>query len=95
MVTEIAQITVAEGNEAAFEKAMRVDGGIAHLSACAGVQNVKFGRGVESPSKFAFVVEWDSVEAHNAARASDSFKAFSLLIQPWGIGGVMDHFQLA
>lgn len=95
MVTEIAQITVAEGNEASFEKAMREDGGIAHLAACTGVQSVRFGRGVESPSKFAFVVEWDSVEAHAAAKESDSFKAFSLLIRPWGIGGVMDHFQLS
>jgi heme-degrading monooxygenase HmoA len=95
MVTEIAQITVAEGNEAAFETAMRQLGGIAHLAACGGVQSVRFGRGVESPSKFAFVVEWDSVDAHNAARESESFKAFSLLVSPWGIGGAMDHFQLA
>ncbi len=95
MVTEIAQITVAEGNEAAFEKAMREDGGIAHLSACSGVQTVRFGRGVESPSKFAFVVEWDSVEAHNAAKESESFKAFSSLIRPWGIGGSMDHFEMS
>ena len=95
MVTEIAQITVAKGNEAAFAKAMREDGGIAHLSACAGVLTVRFGQGVESSSKFAFVVEWDSVEAHAAAKESDNFKAFSKLIQPWGIGGMMEHFQLA
>ena len=95
MVTEIAQITVAEGNEAAFEIAMRVDGGIANLSACPGVISVRFGQGVESPSKFAFVVEWTSVEAHAAAKETDAFKAFGQLIGPFGIGGSMEHFKLA
>jgi len=95
MVTEIAQITVAEGNEAAFEKAMRVDGGIANLSACPGVISVRFGQGIEAPSTFAFVVEWLSVEAHAAAKETATFKAFSALIMPWGIGGSMTHFKLA
>lgn len=95
MVTEIATITVAEGNEAAFEKAMRVDGGIAHLSACPGVISVKFGQGVESPSKFGIVVEWESIEAHAAAKETDSFRNFRQLIAPYGIGGSMEHFKLA
>lgn len=95
MVTEIAQITVAEGNEASFEKAMRDDGGIANLAACPGVISVRFGQGVEQPQVFAFVVEWDSIEAHAEAKQTDTFKAFSKLIMPWGIGGSMIHFKLA
>ena len=95
MVTEIANISVAEGNEAAFAKAMREDGGIANLSACPGVQSVRFGQGVENPTRFAFVVEWDSIAAHAAAKETDSFKAFAKLIGPWGIGGAMEHFQLS
>jgi len=94
MVTEIANITVAEGNEQAFETAMR-EGGLAALMACPGVQSVRFGRGVEQPTKFAFVVEWDSVEAHAAAKDTDSFHKFRAAIGPYGIGGTMEHFALA
>lgn len=93
MITEIANITVAEGNEAAFDKAMR-DGGIAALSACPGVGSVRFGRGVENPSIFAFVVEWDSLAAHDAARATETFATFRAAIAPYGIGGSMQHFTL-
>lgn len=95
MITEIAVIKVAEGNEAAFEKAMRHDGGVAHLAACPGVGSVRFGQGVESPQNFSFVVEWESLEAHAAARETDDFKAFRALIAPWGIGGTMEHFALS
>lgn len=93
MVTEIANIAVAEGNEAAFEMAMR-EGGLEALGACPGVASVRFGRGVESPTKFAFVVEWDSLEAHAAAKDTDSFRRFREAIGPYGIGGSMEHFQL-
>ena len=95
MLTEIANITVAEGNEAAFEKAMRVDGGIANLSACPGVISVRFGQGVETPSTFAFVVEWQSLEAHAAAKDTGTFQQFRALIAPYGIGGSMVHFNLS
>jgi heme-degrading monooxygenase HmoA len=95
MVTEIANITVAEGNEAAFEKAMREDGGIANLSACPGVISVRFGQGIEAPSTFAFVVEWESLEAHAAAKDTGTFEQFRALIGPHGIGGSMIHFNLA
>lgn len=94
MVTEIATITVAEGSETAFEQAMR-ETGIAALSAVPGVQSVKFGRGVESPSKFAFVVEWDSIETHGAARDTESFKTFRAAMGSMGVGGSMEHFALS
>ena len=94
MVTEIANITVAQGNEAAFEKAMREDGGLASLSACPGVISVRFGQGIETPSVFAFVVEWESIEAHSAAKDTENFQRFRGLIAPYGIGGSMAHFRL-
>jgi heme-degrading monooxygenase HmoA len=93
MVTEIATIEVAAGGEDAFEQAMR-GGGVSALAACEGVRSVQFGRGVESPSKFAFVVVWDSVEAHERARASESFKRFRAAFGSHGIGGTMAHFDL-
>ncbi|MDE2597251.1 MAG: antibiotic biosynthesis monooxygenase [Sphingomonadales bacterium] len=94
MVTEIAAITVAQGNEAAFERAMRDEGGLAALAECPGVISVRFGRGVESPDRFGFVVEWESVEAHAAAKDTESFGRFRAAIGPWGIGGEMQHYDL-
>ncbi|MFM5929374.1 MAG: antibiotic biosynthesis monooxygenase family protein [Novosphingobium sp.] len=93
MITEIATITISAGNEGAFEAAMR-DGGLAHLAACPGVGSVKFGRGVENPANFAFVVEWDSLEAHAAAKDTDSFRAFRAAMGTWAVGGSMEHFAL-
>ncbi|PLK27816.1 antibiotic biosynthesis monooxygenase [Novosphingobium sp. TH158] len=94
MITEIATITVAAGSEEAFEVAMR-NGGIAHLQACPGVGAVRFGRGVEDPSKFAFVVEWESLEAHGAVRDLESFRAFRAAMGTMTVGGAMEHFTLS
>ncbi|MEJ6009485.1 antibiotic biosynthesis monooxygenase family protein [Novosphingobium aquae] len=94
MITEIATISVAPGQEEAFEAAMR-HGGIEHLSGCPGVRKVSFGQGVEDPGKFAFVVEWDSLEAHHAARNTDAFAAFRASMGAMTIGGAMEHFALS
>ena len=93
MVTEIATIEVAAGDEEPFEQAMR-NGGVGALSACEGVRSVQFGRCIESPTKFAFVVVWDSIEAHERARESESFKRFRTAFGSHGIGGTMAHFDL-
>jgi quinol monooxygenase YgiN len=93
MVTEIATVTISEGNELAFEASMRATG-LAALEACPGVISVQFGRGAENPSTFAFVVEWASVEAHEAARDTETFKAFRASFGTHGIGGTMQHFDL-
>jgi heme-degrading monooxygenase HmoA len=94
MITEVATITISAGNEEAFEAAMR-DGGLAHLSACPGVGKVQFGRGVEDPSKFAFVVEWETLEDHGAARDTDAFRAFRAAMGTMATGGTMEHFALS
>ena len=93
MVTEIANVTIAEGREAGFEQAMR-NGGIAALRACPGVQSVRFGRGIEAPATFAFVVEWDSLDAHAAAKDTDTFTTFRAAFGDMAVGGSMVHFDL-
>ncbi|MEP7223297.1 MAG: antibiotic biosynthesis monooxygenase family protein [Novosphingobium sp.] len=93
MVTEIATITVAEGNEAAFAAAMDDVGGPA-LRACPGLLVLRYGRGVENPVKFALVIEWESIEAHNAVRTNEEFKRFRAAIAPYAVGGTMEHFTL-
>ena len=93
MVTEIANVTVAAGREADFEAAMR-SGGVAALQACPGVQSVRFGRGIEAPATFAFIVEWDSIEAHAAAKDTATFTTFRAAFGDMAIGGSMVHFDL-
>ena len=93
MVTEIATITVAPGREAEFEAAMR-GAGVGFLAACPGVQSVRFGQGIEKPQNFTFVVEWDSIEAHNAARDCAAFGQFRGCFGDMSVGGAMEHFDL-
>jgi len=93
MVTEIAVLTVAEGNEAVFAKVMAEVCAPA-LRALPGAQSVHTGGGIENPTRFAIVIEWDSVEAHQAAKDTDPFRAFSEAIKPYAIKGTMEHFAL-
>ncbi len=94
MITEIATITVSTGNEAAFEANMREGGGLAALAACHGVIGLRFGHGIEHPSHFTFIVDWETMEMHTAARDSDNFKAFRAAFGDHAIGGTMEHFAL-
>jgi len=92
MVTENAFGLIRPGEGEAFEKAMR-EVGIPSLAACPGVHAAKLGRGVESPGKFFFIVDGESVDAHDAARDTEAFKAFAAAGAPFfGLGGGLDHF---
>lgn len=62
MVLEVALIDVVAGEEEAFAAAYRT----AHqvLAGTPGCRAVRMTRGIESPSRFVLLVEWESVEAH-------------------------------
>jgi heme-degrading monooxygenase HmoA len=62
MVLEVALIDVMPGQEDAFAAGYRLGHRI--LAATPGCRSVRMTRGVESPSRFVLLVEWDSVEAH-------------------------------
>ncbi|HEY2795044.1 MAG TPA: antibiotic biosynthesis monooxygenase family protein [Micromonosporaceae bacterium] len=82
MVLEVALIKVIPGQEDAFVAAYAK----AHetLSTTPGCQSVRMTRGVESPSRFVLLVEWDSVEAHEQNfRATDRFNTWRSLIGPY------------
>ncbi|MGN6356915.1 MAG: putative quinol monooxygenase [Novosphingobium sp.] len=93
MDLEIAIVAAKDDNAAALVKAMD-DGGTAHLLACPGCRSVKVLPGVENPGNVLFLVEWDSVEAHAAAKDSEHFQAFIAAAGPYfGNGGTMQHFR--
>ncbi|MBX7266032.1 antibiotic biosynthesis monooxygenase [Micromonospora sp. Llam7] len=81
MVLEVALIEVTPGREEAFVAAYAQ----AHrlLAGAAGCRSVRMTRGVESPSRFVLLVEWDSVAAHEENfRATERFVGWRELIGP-------------
>lgn len=92
MVLEVALIDVRPGQEdefaAAYAKAHHL------VATTPGCRTVRMTRGVESPSRFVLLVEWDSVEAHLANfRASERFGHWRALIGPYFASApIVEHF---
>jgi heme-degrading monooxygenase HmoA len=92
MVLEVALIDVLPGHEdefaAAYAKGQPV------LAGTPGCRSVRMTRGVESPSRFVLLVEWDSVEAHNDNfRATERFAQWRALIGPhFANPPLVEHF---
>jgi heme-degrading monooxygenase HmoA len=92
MVLEIALIDVRPGQEDDFVRAYAK---ARHLVATTpGCRSVRMTRGMESPSRFVLLVEWDSVEAHlETFRGSDRFTRWRGLIgEHFAAPPVVEHF---
>ena len=77
MVLEVAiiDVTDADGFEAAYRGARE------QLTSTEGCRSVRMTRGIETPTRFILLVEWDSVEAHEVNfRQSASFPEWRRLI---------------
>jgi heme-degrading monooxygenase HmoA len=71
MVLEVARFDVPPGAEEAFAAAYRqVRPAVADSPGC---RSMRMTRGIETPTRFVLLVEWDSVAEHEAFRASDRF----------------------
>ena len=82
MVLEIADFTVLPGTEEEFAAAVRE--GIRYVSDTPGFRTARLTRGVETPTRFVLLIEWDSVEAHNVGfRESENFDRWRALIGPF------------
>ena len=93
MLLERSEIQVKAGLEEAFDGVM-AEQGLPLLTAVPGVKWAKIGRGVENPTKFIFLVEWDSLASHKAFNESPAHPEFLKLFGPYAEGGVMEHFQI-
>jgi heme-degrading monooxygenase HmoA len=92
MVLEVALIDVQSGQEDAFAAAyLKARSGLAGTPGC---RTVRMTRGIESPSRFVLLVEWDSVAAHEENfRATERFTTWRSLIGPYFAGPpVVEHF---
>ncbi|MEV0564742.1 antibiotic biosynthesis monooxygenase family protein [Dactylosporangium sp. NPDC050588] len=92
MVLEVALIDVLAGREDEFAAVY----GKAHtlLATTPGCRSVRMTRGVESPTRFVLLVEWDSVDAHlDNFRATDRFTQWRGLLGPFFNGApTVEHF---
>jgi len=81
MVLEVGIISVKPGEEDDFAAAYRTVREV--LASTPGCRSVRMTHGIESPSRFVLLVEWESVEAHEQNfRASDRFTAWRAAIGP-------------
>lgn len=92
MVLEIAQFDVTPGAEDAmtesYARAMPL------VSQSEGCRWMRMTRGVESPSRFVLLVEWDSVEAHERFRSSERFGQWRALVgRHFAAPPQVEHFR--
>lgn len=93
MVVEIALIDVIPGQEEAFAGAYRQ----AHhlLTASAGCISARMTRGVETPSRFVGIVQWESVDDHlTNFRETERYDQYrDLLARYLAAPPVVEHFS--
>lgn len=91
MVLEVALIDVTDrdGFIAAYRRARPV------LIGTEGCRSARMTAGIESPQQFVLLVEWDSVEAHDANfRQTERFVAWRAEISPFFAGAPrVEHFS--
>jgi heme-degrading monooxygenase HmoA len=85
MVLEIAIIDVKAGHEAPFAAAY--DEARHLVTAADGCHSARMTQGIETPTRFVLLVEWESVAAHEHFRSSEAFPRWRALIGP--------HFEAA
>ena len=94
MDLEVAILKVKGGDAPGLIKAMN-EGGSAALISAPGCRSVKVLPGVEDPGAVLFLIEWDSADAHAAAKSSPAFARFVEVASPFfGGGGSMQHFRM-
>jgi heme-degrading monooxygenase HmoA len=82
MVLEVADIDISPGTEDDFIAAYRSVRDV--LATTPGCRSVRMTRGIESPSRFVLLVEWDSVAAHeDNFRGTDRFVDWRAAIGPF------------
>jgi heme-degrading monooxygenase HmoA len=92
VVLEHALLPVRPGQEAAFEAALAE--ALPLIAAATGNRSVTVSRGVESPSTYLLLVEWDSVADHEEGfRGSAAYGRWRALLHPfYDPFPVVEHF---
>lgn len=92
MVLEVALFDIRSGAEGDFAAGYRQARAL--IAGAPGCRMLRMTQGVETPSRFVLMVEWDSVAAHEAFRSSDQFPRWRALIGPhFATPPSVEHFQ--
>jgi heme-degrading monooxygenase HmoA len=93
MITEHALLEVIPGQELEFVEAM--DRARALIAASPGFVSLRVERGVERPSCFLLLVEWESLQAHTEGfRTSQAFEEWRALLHHfYEPAPVVEHFS--
>ena len=91
MVLEVAIIDVIDGAQQEFSAAY--EQGRELVAVTPGCRSMRMTQGIETPTRFVLLVEWDSVEAHEVFRDSERFGQWRALIGPHFAGPPqVEHF---
>ena len=83
-VLEIATFTIK--SEEVEEFANNAQGAVKIISDDAGCRALELIQGIKEPDTFLIVIEWDSVGAHEAFRATEQFQEFVTAIRGYFAG---------
>jgi quinol monooxygenase YgiN len=93
MVLERVEVTVKEGMVAALLAALR-DKGLPLLAGIEGCLAARAGAGVENPDKVILLVDWTSVDAHEAFKTMPDYVTLAQMIFPFAAGATAEHFTM-
>lgn len=90
-VTEQVDVSIEDGRQEEFEAA--VAEAVTILKGAPGCGGATLRRGIERPTAFLLLIEWESVEAHVAFTTSPEMATFGGLIRPFFAGPpTVEHF---
>lgn len=81
MIFEIAQIDIQENGEPGFERAVAEAKPL--IERAPGCHGLRLYRGIEHPSRYRLMVQWESVELHDAFRRTADFQRWRELAGPF------------
>ncbi len=95
MILEIADITIAPGQQAAFDAAIQ-QGVATAASKAKGFRGFKVNRGIESPERYLLMIYWDTLEDHTVGfREGPLFAQWRAIVGPFfAKPPVVEHFDL-
>jgi heme-degrading monooxygenase HmoA len=95
VILELAEITIAPGQQAAFEEAIQ-RGVTSVISRAAGFKGWKVNRGVESPERYILQIFWDTLEDHTVTfRQGPLFAEWRAIVGPFfAVPPRVEHFTL-
>jgi heme-degrading monooxygenase HmoA len=81
MIVERARMQIQPGAEEAFEAAL--DQARTIVAQSPGYRSLRLARGVENPSEYLLLIEWDSVADHmEGFRGSERYERWAALLRP-------------